>query len=209
MAMVFSSVGFTPDDFPTSHGLKATLLAWVCKFGINKEAREALGYHVGCPKPGTVQVYARVRIEEPLAQLCNMLVEIQTDRFNPDTGDMLTWHMAKKTAGEAEKRDVGIAVGDSSIESSSDSSSSDSSSDADPQWEAKRILTELGPKPVLKELCVHLATRKVHRLKLSGEFTACGRRLSGMYAQADSFEPPNSACLVCFADNRADSQADQ
>ena len=35
MAMVFSSVGYTPDNFPTSHGLKATLLAWACKFGIH------------------------------------------------------------------------------------------------------------------------------------------------------------------------------
>ena len=75
----------------------------------------------------------RDRIEEPLSQLCTMLLEIQTDRFDPDAGDILTWHMAKKTATDgAEKKDEGTAVDDSSTESSSNSSSSDSSSDADP-----------------------------------------------------------------------------
>ena len=121
MALIFSSVGFTPDVFPTSHGLKATFLAWACKFGIDKEAREALGYHVGSPKPGTVQVYARDRIEGPLAKLCSMLAEIQAGRFDPDDGDMLTWHMARKNrsvGGGTEDEDK--IVQDSSSGSSSD-----------------------------------------------------------------------------------------
>ena len=103
MALVFSDVGFTPDEFPSSHGLQATMLAWACRYGIPKESREALGYHVGCQKPGTVQIYARYRIEAPLAELCAMLMDIRSERFNPDAGDVLSWHIAKK--GAASKDD--------------------------------------------------------------------------------------------------------
>ena len=98
-------------------------------------------------------------------------------------------------------------VADSSSESSSDSSSSDSSSDADPQWEAKRILTELAPKTVFQGLCVHLTSRKVHKMRPSGEFTMCGRRVSGMFAEVAKLGIHDSACLVCHADDRLRADA--
>ena len=62
MAMILSSVGYSLDEFPSSQGLKATFLAWACRYGIPEESRAALGYHVGRQKPGTVQVYARDRM---------------------------------------------------------------------------------------------------------------------------------------------------
>ena len=132
-----------------------------------------------------------------------MLLDIESERFDPDSGDILSWHIAKRTAKEDGARpSTADAKVDSSDDQSSDSSSSSSSSDPDPQWEARRILNELGPKTVLKDLCVHLTTRKVHKLKPSGECTSCGRRLSGMFVQADNADPPNLACLICFAEDR-------
>ena len=152
-----------------------------------------------------MQGYARDRIEAPLAELSNMLIDIEKNIFDPDSGDILSWHMeskrrARKSSSCASKASDCEEVSDSE---SSTSSSSSSSSNPDPHWEARRLLSELGPKTVLKDFCVHIGTKKVHKVKCSGEFTNCGRRLSGMYAQAEKVdEQSQSACLICLAEVR-------
>ena len=94
--MILSSVGYTPDEFPSSQGLKATLLAWACRYGIPEESRAALGYHVGRQKLGIVQVYARNRMEVPRAELSNMLIDIEKNIFDPYSGDILSWQIEAK-----------------------------------------------------------------------------------------------------------------
>ena len=67
-----------------------------------EESRAALGYHVGRQKPGTVQVYARDQLEAPLAELRNMLSDIENNVFDPDSRDILSWQIeAKKKARKA------------------------------------------------------------------------------------------------------------
>ena len=87
-----------------------------------------------------MQVYARDRIEAPLAELSTMLMDIQSARLDPDAGDILSWHIAKRREKEdSGKPSTADAEVDSSDGQSSESSSSSSSSDPDPKWEARRI----------------------------------------------------------------------
>ena len=195
MAMVLSGVGYVADIFPTSHGLKATMLAWACRYGLPEESRAALGYHIGRQKPGTVQIYARDRLEPPLLQLSKMLQDVRAGTFDPDAEDLLSWK-AKNSA------DADDSHSDSS--SSSSSSSSTSSEDEDPKWESQRIARELSPKERLESTCQHLGSKRIHRLRDGGKFTRCGRSINCMYAQVNMSEDqvPEMACLTCFADAR-------
>ena len=134
-----------------------------------------------------------------------MLTDTEKKIFDPDSGDILSWQIeakkkAMRSSGHTSKASDS---GEASDAESSSSSSSSASSSPDPHSEARRILHELSPKMMLRDTCVHIGTKKVHKVEFPGEFTNCGRRLSGMYAQADvDDEQSQSSCLICFAGNR-------
>ena len=76
--------------FPTSaisnigsHSLKATLLAWAGKYGMDKDHRRLLGYHtlVGDRSADT---YVRDLLCAPLRSLDALLKEVREGRFLPD-----------------------------------------------------------------------------------------------------------------------------
>ena len=66
----------------SSHSLKATALSWAAKFGISREAREILGYHmVGSH---SALHYARDEQAGPLRKLQALYEEIRSGHFQPD-----------------------------------------------------------------------------------------------------------------------------
>lgn len=67
----------------SSHSLKATLLSWACAYGMKRDTRAALGYHVGEKKMTSVQAYSRDRLEAPLVELSEMLDDIRQGKFTP------------------------------------------------------------------------------------------------------------------------------
>eukprot|EP00973_Karenia_brevis_P006535 888944-Karenia_brevis.AAC.1 len=84
MKMVMAQMMHMPGSVATSHGLKATPLAWTCAFGLSEEERTALGYHVGKSMNATVWVYARDRLAAPLANMDKMLLAMRKGDFDPD-----------------------------------------------------------------------------------------------------------------------------
>eukprot|EP00973_Karenia_brevis_P082652 11456874-Karenia_brevis.AAC.1 len=82
--MVMAQMMHKPGSVATSHGLKATPLAWACAFGLAEEERTALGYHVGKTMNATVWAYARDRLAAPLANMDKMLLAMRRGDFDPD-----------------------------------------------------------------------------------------------------------------------------
>eukprot|EP00973_Karenia_brevis_P073788 10256329-Karenia_brevis.AAC.1 len=53
----------------SSHSCKSSLLTIASQYGMSRESRTALGYHVGKPMGQSVDVYARRRLEFPMGEL--------------------------------------------------------------------------------------------------------------------------------------------
>ncbi|CAE7744872.1 unnamed protein product [Symbiodinium sp. CCMP2592] len=67
----------------TSHSLKATLLSWAAKYGIDLASRRLLGYHLD-PSACSAETYARDALAAPLRLLVRMLDDVREGRFDPD-----------------------------------------------------------------------------------------------------------------------------
>lgn len=66
-----------------AHSLKCTCLAWSAKFGIDKEQRRLLGYHMA-PGDRTLEAYSRDAMATPLRGLDQVLSAIAAGSFDPD-----------------------------------------------------------------------------------------------------------------------------
>ena len=66
-----------------SHSCKATTLSWCAKAGVNLISRSLLGYH-SVKQFGTVLVYSRDAMAQPLRELDAVLNEIRSKAFLPD-----------------------------------------------------------------------------------------------------------------------------
>ena len=67
----------------SSHGLKATLLAWCAKFGLQPSIRLLLGYHTGGSTDSLLH-YSRDALSGPLLQLNRVIREVILGNFRPD-----------------------------------------------------------------------------------------------------------------------------
>ena len=67
-----------------SHSLKATLLSWAAKAGMDAKHRRLLGYHTK-PKDRSMIEYSRDELAHPLLKLHEVLVAIFEGRFQPDS----------------------------------------------------------------------------------------------------------------------------
>ena len=78
-------LGFEPEALATigSHSLKVTCLAWSAKFGVAKEQRRLLGYHLA-PGDRTLEAYSRDSMAAPLRCLDEVLCAIFSRDFDPD-----------------------------------------------------------------------------------------------------------------------------
>lgn len=66
-----------------SHSLKITLLSWCAKFGVPREARQILGYHIVKGTESALH-YSRDEQAEPLRLMMEMLTAIRDLSFFPD-----------------------------------------------------------------------------------------------------------------------------
>ena len=67
----------------SSHSLKATLLSWCSKFGINEHHQNMLGRHSGALK-GAAPLYSRDLAVAPARSLQQVLAEVHVGNFVPD-----------------------------------------------------------------------------------------------------------------------------
>ena len=67
----------------SSHSLKATCLAWSCRFGLDAESRSILGRHAASATC-TAAIYSRDLSAAPCSALARMLFEVAMGRFNPE-----------------------------------------------------------------------------------------------------------------------------
>ena len=67
----------------SAHSMKATMLSYAAKFGLDSETRLQLAYHVGGFK--MVHTYSRDAAAQPLLQLERVLAEIRSGSFQPDS----------------------------------------------------------------------------------------------------------------------------
>ena len=80
--MVKQMPGFDPTGL-TGHGLKATTLSMLSKFGASEEVRLILGHH-SLRKKSTLESYSRDIQAAPLRVLENMFLAIKRGQFHPD-----------------------------------------------------------------------------------------------------------------------------
>ncbi|CAE7373283.1 PRSS12, partial [Symbiodinium microadriaticum] len=137
-----------PADFPKNeihelgtHSLKATLLSWCSKYGLSLQTRAILGYH--SKSKGSVLVYGRDNISQPLRELDEVIRAVAFKRFFPDS---LRSGYFKRPKDEAEQP----------AEPLSDSSSEDSQDEERPdhrdEEEALQLLDPWEPFEGAREL---------------------------------------------------------
>eukprot|EP00973_Karenia_brevis_P075651 10510219-Karenia_brevis.AAC.1 len=170
--LVTASLGFPLANSSSSHGMKATLLAWACEFGMREDLRAALGYHRGKGKDSTVKVYSRDRLVAPLKELDDMLALIRDGDFNPD--------------GEVDKpirlsESKGVEDGELSL-SESDSSGSDLEDDE----KSSRKIELMCKRVRIPESAETREGMYVHRLgkihqSMGPGFLKCGRKINENY----------------------------
>ena len=78
-------LGFSIDELERvgAHSLKSTCLAWASKFGVPKEQRRLLGYHLA-PGDRTLEAYSRDSMACPLRSLDEVFAAIASKGFDPD-----------------------------------------------------------------------------------------------------------------------------
>ena len=213
-----SAVGL--EDVGT-HSLKATLLSWSAKAGLDALDRKFLGGHLNKSDLSMV-AYSRDTLAGPLRSLRSMVQQIQSRTFLPDSSRSGRF-VAEDRFNVAPKDVVPAASGDLEANSQSDetSSSSDSSgseeadlSSDDAAYEASanvvaRRCTELTSKFAARapafdrntqELWRHKTRLTFHLAKTTdGTVLACGRKIGVIYrkctAELDAMFPQ---CPVCF-----------
>ena len=72
-----------PDRRVSAHSMKATMLSFAAKFGLDAETRLQLAYHVGGFK--LLHTYSRDAAAQPLLQLEKVLKAIHEETFRPDS----------------------------------------------------------------------------------------------------------------------------
>jgi hypothetical protein len=83
---ILRSAGFAQEELSDvyAHGLKATLLSYMAKWGAPERIRRLLGYHAKT-KDRSMLEYSRDAVSEALRMLGHMLDEITDGSFNPDS----------------------------------------------------------------------------------------------------------------------------
>ena len=68
----------------STHGLKATVLSWAAKWGMHRETRQILGYHI-VQGASSMLHYSRDELAAPMRKLCSLYSDIREHQFNPDS----------------------------------------------------------------------------------------------------------------------------
>ena len=188
----------------SSHSLKATLLSWCAKVGVDKDVRSILGHH--STGKHSAETYSRDLLSAPLRELDEVIRKVRVGSFLPDltrSGQVKVLSQVvdpKDAFDSASGLSSGVpepdALGEATKSPGSSSSSSSDSSSSDPS-EIGQVEEDLGPagEPQLSarpwepgyEMFQHRRTQVVH-LRAEGSVRAvaqCGLKLTGDYALVD------------------------
>ena len=86
----------------TSHSLKATLLAWAARIGMDDNSRTLLEHHT--LRQDSLACYSRDMLSKPVRELCEMLASIRSKTFDPDA-TRSGW-LSKQQAEHARQNEV-------------------------------------------------------------------------------------------------------
>ena len=190
----------------TSHGLKATVLSWAAKYGIPKEQRSILGYHILDTQQSMLH-YSRDEQALPLRSVETMLKDIRSKFFRPDE----TRSGYFQTTGTVMQPTPKSAAHPSTFrQSSSSGSSSSSESESSAAMSEEENLARAVETSQLKTqrlklseknvFAVHSRFKTLHIVKdQHSSKLKCGRNLSAVYrvlADMPSFNYPK--CTDCF-----------
>ena len=161
-----------------SHSLKVTTLAWASKFGVPREDRRILGYHL---KAGdrTMEAYSRDSQAAPLRRLVAMLREVGAKRFLPDA----------TRSGQ-----LVAPQPDSSSGSSSAACSESSEGPAEDGGEAEQ---EVGGALERDRFLQNSKTKRVH-IFLPDDSLSCCRAVPVTFSILDELPPAARLCRDCF-----------
>ena len=164
------SLGFDAESINGigSHSLKATVLSWLAKRGIDREVRRLLGYHI---RPGdkVLEGYSRDSLAAPLRTMLEVLTEVRLSTFEPD--NTRSGHV--KTIAPS-------------------SSASACSTDDEP------VVENLEKDDDNEEITVLVNERTGMHHVLSENVLACGKCLPQKYTIVQSLPAEARLCTRCF-----------
>ncbi|CAE7308651.1 unnamed protein product [Symbiodinium sp. CCMP2592] len=194
---------------PSSHSLKVTLLAWMCKSGLfSLSERQIIGHHLDRPSTSAL-TYGRANFVGPLGKVAGMLTKIQDGSFRPDASaaDLIEQqlHQEEVASDELERKLHGApcACEDSASDDMGHDDADQAVSAAVPA--AERRMVE-APDP--DQYLVHLSSGTLHALDPDSDRFRCGRPKTPNYVRPKaSTSSPYPFCLVCQRAQDAGGQA--
>ena len=164
-----------------THSCKRTTLSWCSKFGVARDIRCILGYHVS-PRAGigTEILYEADSQATPLRALDAVLSKIRSGAFRPDAarGDQFQEGDAQAAQSGDPEDECGVGDMASSSEDSADEEQPgrelDEIAEAEAlgQWHGRVDLAKLGESP---QFYRHSMSRVLHLLEEGGTTFRCGR----------------------------------
>lgn len=120
---VLAEMGCDSEDVST-HGLKATLLSWLALYNVAESVRRVVGHHVD-PASKSCLTYSRDAMSGPMATIAQMLGDIRTGKFEPDSTRRIKQLLRKNAMTKMPTDDPRESDSDVGCTDSSDSSDSD------------------------------------------------------------------------------------
>ena len=178
-----------------AHSLKATCLVWAAKYGLPKDVRRILGYHVA-PGDRTMETYSRDSVAHPLRLMDNVITEIRCNKFDPDcTRSGVFVNPAVALDDPLLARDE-VASEDVASVPSSTCPSSVSASSADDSV-VGTVLTPVEPDIDEDQLIRNCATKCVH-ISRDSERLRCGKRWPLSHELLAALPTKTILCPRCF-----------
>jgi hypothetical protein len=199
----------------STHSLKRTVLSWAAKYGISREERSILGYHV-IPGLSTMLHYSVDEQVTPLKRLHEMFRDIRSGDFNPDQTRTALFKRPDKAESDlmrptskARATPPTDQLEEAPSSSEDPSSSGESSSDLSENEElAKAIASDeegatrrVRPARVFEfSYALHKRWKTLHKVPLLAvEKSACGRVLNDTYIIfEDAPKFCYHKCVTCF-----------
>ena len=169
-------LGFATKDISNigSHSLKATMLAWAGRWGMEKDHRRLLGYHTQAADR-SADTYVRDLLAAPLRSLQRMLSEISRGAFVPD---------GLRTEAFPQQQDKDAEEDDSlSLCSSESEAASEDEPLAMDEDVGKIIINQ-------RSLICHIVA--------SDTACRCGKGLPKLYTVVDAPPAESRLCVRCF-----------
>lgn len=196
----------------STHSLKSTALSWAAKFGIGREPRQVLGYHV-VAGASSMMHYSRDEQAGPLRELQAAYDAILSGVFQPDRTRS---GYIRRDRKEEVRQNAAASLPEDELSGTNTSGTDDEGSESGndealheldvgptvappPPEDQGRRRPAAGPS---EEFFEHTLWKTVHKGSMRSKFVmACGRRLTASYRQCTP-GPAKPQCLTCFGSSQ-------